>query len=197
MTLFILISLIEWDYNLFHLLNSVWTNAFFDWLLPVWRDKYFWLPVYVFIILFTSFNYGKKAYWFILFLIVTTGMADMTSSRLVKKTVKRVRPCNNPELDQVRALVRCGSGYSFTSSHATNHFAVSYFLFVTMGIRFKKIRGWLIAWAASVAYAQVYVGVHFPIDVVSGMLLGILIARIFVWLYRISGKAIPDFVPSA
>ncbi len=190
MTLFAMLSLIEIDQNLFYQINSEWTNAFFDWLLPVWRNKYFWLPVYLFIILFAVFNFGKKSYWFVLFLVAAVGTSDFVSSQLVKKSIKRVRPCNDTNLQQVRSLVRCGSGYSFTSSHATNHFAISYFLFATLGIRFKKIRGWLIAWAASVSYAQVYVGVHFPIDVVSGMILGILIAKLFAWLYERSGKSI-------
>ena len=196
MTLFALLSLIEWDHDVFYLLNTEWTNAFFDWALPIWRNAYFWIPLYIFIILFSVFNYGKKGYWFIVFLILAVGCADIMSSHIVKKSIKRVRPCNNPEMQQVRNLVRCGSGYSFTSSHATNHFAVGYFIFATMGIRFRKIRGWLMAWAASISYGQVYVGVHFPVDIISGMLLGILIARIFVWLYRISGKAIPEFTPA-
>lgn len=194
MNLFGLLSLIEIDQSLFYLLNSEWTNAFFDWLLPVWRDKYFWLPVYFFIVLFVVLNYGKKSYWFVLFLVATVGSADLVSSHLVKKTIKRVRPCNDEGLKQVRSLAKCGSGYSFTSSHATNHFAISYFLFATLGIRFKKIRGWLIAWAASVAYAQVYVGVHYPLDVLSGMILGILIAKLYVMLYRNSQKSISEFV---
>ena len=193
MSLFAILSLIELDHSLFYLINSEWTNPFFDWLLPVWRNKYFWLPLYLFIILFAIFNYGKKSYWFLLFLIAAVGTADFISSQVVKKTIQRTRPCNDTGMEQIRPLVRCGSGYSFTSSHATNHFAVSYFLFATLGIQFKKVRGWLIAWAASVAFAQVYVGVHFPMDVFSGMILGILIAKLFVWMYRRSGKLIAEF----
>lgn len=194
MQLFALLSLIEIDQSLFHLLNSEWTNSFFDWLLPVWRNKYFWIPVYLFIILFAVLNYSKKSYWFILFLVAAVGSSDLISSHVVKKSIKRVRPCNDIGLDQVRTLVRCGSGYSFTSSHAANHFAISYFLFATLGLRFRKIRGWLFAWAGSVAYAQVYVGVHYPVDVFSGMILGIIVAKIFVWLYQKSGKGIDEFV---
>lgn len=194
MSLIALLSLIELDHSLFYLINTQLANTFFDWLMPVWRNKYFWLPAYLFIILFAAFNYGKKSYWFILFLLVTVGTADFISSHIVKKTIQRTRPCNDTNIDEIRSLVRCGSGYSFTSSHATNHFAVSYFLFATLGIRFRKIRGWLMAWAVSVSYAQVYVGVHFPIDVISGMILGILIAKVFVWMYLKSGKAIDEFI---
>jgi undecaprenyl-diphosphatase len=194
MLLIVFLSLIEFDHSLFYLINSQWTNSIFDWLLPVWRDKYFWLPVYMFIILFSVFNHGNKSYWFILFLLAAVGSADLVSSHLVKKTIKRTRPCNDINVDQVRSLVECGSGYSFSSSHAANHFAISYFLYATLGFRYRKIRGWLIAWAISVGYAQVYVGLHFPIDILAGMIIGILMAKLFVWSYKISGRAIPDFV---
>jgi undecaprenyl-diphosphatase len=190
MALSSLISIVELDQTLFHLLNAEWTNVVFDNILPIWRDKYFWLPVYIFIISFAVFNYGKKAYWFLLFLIATAGAADLISSELIKKNVKRVRPCNDTELVEVRSLVRCGSGYSFTSSHATNHFAVSFFLLGTLGLRRRKLKWALVGWAVSIAYAQVYVGVHYPIDVLSGAILGILIAKLFLWLYKASGKSI-------
>ncbi len=190
MALIPLISLVELDQSLFHLLNAEWTNVLFDTILPIWRNKYFWLPIYLFIISFTIFNYGKKAYWFLIFLIATAGTADLISSEGIKKNVKRLRPCNDTELVEVRTLVRCGSGYSFTSNHAANHFAVSFFLLGTLGLRRHKVRWALIVWALSIAYAQVYVGVHYPIDVISGAILGILIAKLFLWLYNASGKSV-------
>lgn len=192
MALFQLLNIIDLDQSLFHMLNAEWTNGLFDALLPIWRDKYFWIPIYMFIILFSIFNYGKKSYWFLIFLIASTGTADFFSSHVIKKSVQRVRPCNDNNLHDVKELVRCGSGYSFTSSHATNHFAVSFFLLGTLGVRFRRLRWWLIGWAVSIAYAQVYVGVHYPIDVVSGAILGILIAKVFLWLYKVSGKGIFD-----
>lgn len=190
MLLLSLISIVELDQTLFHQLNAEWANIVFDTILPIWRDKYFWLPVYIFIISFSVFNHGKKAYWFLLFLIATVGAADLISSEVIKKNVKRIRPCNDTELVEVRSLVRCGSGYSFTSNHAANHFAVSFFLLGTIGLRRRKLRWALVGWAVSIAYAQVYVGVHYPIDVLSGAILGVLIAKMFIWLYRVSGKSV-------
>jgi len=188
MSLFSLISIVDLDQQLFHLLNSSWTNGVFDAILPVWRDKYFWLPVYVYIIAFLFYNYGKKAYWFVIFMILTVGVADLVSSQLIKKNVQRIRPCNDIEMVSVRELVRCGSGYSFTSSHAANHFALSFFLLGTLAVRRKWLKWLLIGWAVSIAYAQVYVGVHFPIDVISGAILGVLVARICLFAYKASGK---------
>jgi len=190
MALTSLISIVEIDQYVFHLLNGEWTNVVFDTILPIWRDKYFWLPVYIFIIAFSIFNYGKKAYWFLIFLIATVGAADLISSEGIKKNVKRLRPCNDTELVQVRSLVGCGSGYSFTSNHAANHFAVSFFLMGTIGLRRRKLKWLLAGWAATIAYAQVYVGVHYPIDVISGAILGILLAKVFLILYKLSGKSV-------
>jgi len=90
--------------------------------------------------------------------------------------IGRVRPCNDPVLsDIVRDLVQCGSGYSFPSTHATNHFAMAIFIAMTLGA--KRPLLWLgcLLWAGSVSYAQIYVGVHYPLDIIGGALLGIMI----------------------
>jgi len=117
----------------------------------------------------------------VLFAVATVGMADVVSSKLVKPAVQRVRPCNDVGLKfEVRELVHCGGGYSFTSSHATNHFAIATFLYLVLGgLRKKWIRWALLAWAASIAYGQVYVGVHYPLDVITGAVLGSLIGTVF------------------
>jgi undecaprenyl-diphosphatase len=79
--------------------------------------------------------------------------------------------------------VRCGSGFSFTSTHATNHFAVATFLIMTLGQSFRNIKLWLWSWASIIAFSQVYVGVHFPLDVIAGGILGIIIGRIWAMLF--------------
>ncbi|MGN6568999.1 MAG: phosphatase PAP2 family protein, partial [Flavipsychrobacter sp.] len=91
----------------------------------------------------------------------------------VKPFIHRLRPCNNPNLvSMVHLLVPCGSGLSFPSSHATNHFALGVF----MAMSIQKVAKWIwpaaIFWAALVSYSQVYVGVHFPLDVTCGAMLG-------------------------
>ncbi len=171
-------DIIQWDIEVFKMVNSGMSNGIFDAILPWLREPLFWFPMYVFLISYVFFNYGKKAYWFVIFIVLTVTTSDMTSSRLIKKTVKRLRPCNT-EYIQTIERVRCGSGYSFTSSHATNHFAVASFIIMTLGQYKKKIKPWLWVWAASVSFAQVYVGVHFPLDSLCGALLGIFIG--YMW----------------
>ncbi|MBN8677806.1 MAG: phosphatase PAP2 family protein [Chitinophagales bacterium] len=164
------------DVRLFQWINTGLANPVFDVLLPWCREKWFWAPVYWFIAAFSLINYGKKGWIIILGLVLAAGVADFTSSTLIKKNVQRLRPCNDPQrVEQIILRVPCGSGYSFTSSHAANHFAAAVFMIGVFG-RFRKwIKPMALSWAASIAISQVYVGVHYPGDVSAGALLGILL----------------------
>lgn len=169
-------DLLHFDEMLFHLVNSGCRNGFFDWLMPLLRDKYFWAPFYVFVASFLLINFRKKGLYLFLALIVAVGLSDSINSQLLKKNVQRLRPCQvlEPSKD-MHLLVPCGAGFSFPSTHAANHFAMAVFLSLALGPIFRWARIPLLAWAASVAFAQVYVGVHFPLDVAFGGLLGALI----------------------
>lgn len=181
-----LISIIELDHQAFHFINQAIANPVFDVILPALRSKTFWIPLYIFIIAFLFFNFKyRAAALYLILLISTVIISDFTSSQLIKKTVKRVRPCNQVELQhQVRTLVHCGGGFSFTSSHATNHFALATFLILTLGRLFRRIRPILFIWALSISFAQVYVGVHFPLDILFGGILGIVIGSLVAEIYN-------------
>ncbi len=177
-------ELLELDQTLFFLINGEWHNAFLDMIMPYWRNKLFWSPLYVFLLFYILLNYKLKGFYFILLLAAVITVADTTSSKIIKKSVQRIRPCNDVKVKKnVQLLVRCGSGYSFTSSHATNHFAVATFLIFTLFRRYRWAKIALIFWAASIAYGQVYVGVHYPLDVLSGAFLGIIVGILFVMIY--------------
>jgi membrane-associated phospholipid phosphatase len=176
-------NLINWDFQLFEAINTGMSSLFLDAILPWMREPLFWFPLYTFIIAFAFFNYGKKAYWLVLFLGLTAGSSDMISSRLVKKSIQRIRPCNDDKV-MVIERVRCGSGFSFTSTHATNHFAVASFLIATLGIHHKRIKPWLWFWAALISFSQIYVGVHYPLDILGGAVLGISIGKLWSILYH-------------
>lgn len=168
----------EWlnalDRHWFLLVNGQWNHPWLDTILPIWREANTWIPLYLFLILFVVINFPTKALSWILSAIVCFAISDQVSSSLFKPFFARMRPCNEPELvGMVRLLLpNCGSGYSFTSSHATNHFAFGMFVFITMWQVLGKWKWAFLAWAGSVAYAQVYVGVHYPLDVVAGAILG-------------------------
>lgn len=180
-----MVDLLQFDEWLFRLINIDWQNPWLDQWMPLWRNKYAWAPIYIFLLSFVLVNFPKKGIWWILGLVLCVSVSDTMSSKVIKKTVKRPRPCHTVNIQpDFNVGVRCGSGYSFPSSHATNHFAVALFIFMTMGKRFGWIRPFVVMWAASIAYGQVYVGVHYPLDVTFGGLLGILIGIFIAWLYN-------------
>lgn len=164
------------DEFVFRLINVEWQNSLFDALLPFWRNKVNWIPLYSVMTALLFYKLKVKGVYIILALAVTIGITDTVSSQVIKKTVKRERPCRALESSELRIMVPCGGGYSFTSSHSVNHFAVAVFLIMTSFGVFGKYRFLLLPWALLVAYAQVYVGVHYPLDVICGALLGSLIA---------------------
>lgn len=177
-------ELLQFDQSLFYQINSVWTTEWLDFLMPYWRNKYFWIPLYIFLISFLWINFNKKGLFLVLFAILTIAISDTMSSQIIKKSVQRIRPCNDPLMKGFIDLkVKCGGGYSFTSSHATNHFALAFLLILTIGKKFRWLRWSLFLWAFSIAYGQVYVGVHFPFDVFVGALLGILIGTLTATFY--------------
>lgn len=179
--------LIERDKELFYLINTQWSNAFLDFVLPYWRTKTTWIPLYILLFLVIGKDRGLKTIWVLIALGLTIALADQISSELIKKAVERIRPCNDSSLPDVRTLVHCGSGFSFTSSHASNHFALAMQLFLIFRMTWKtRYFVALFFWAALIAYAQVYVGVHYPLDVLAGGLLGCLVAwfvyKVIAWL---------------
>ncbi|MBK9257963.1 MAG: phosphatase PAP2 family protein [Saprospiraceae bacterium] len=176
--------LVELDYELMYFFNNFISNSFFDQIMPWLRNDKFWVPLYIFLISFLLINFGKKSYWLILFAILSVSSSDMISSRLIKMNVQRDRPCRTELPYEVNVLVSCGSGHSFTSSHAANHFALAGFLSMTLGQYSRKIRWSLYVWAALICLAQVYVGVHFPFDVIAGAVLGLGLAWMWVSVYN-------------
>ena len=169
----ILKPLLRFDHWLFEKINQVWINPFFDLTLPFIRQQEFWYFFYLFLLVFILYNFGIKGCWWAVTLIMTGIIADLFSSSLIKTLIFRVRPCHDPDLaDQVRVLVNyCPNSSSFTSSHACNHFAAAWFIFITLN-QTGSWRWLLFVWAFIISYAQVYVGVNFPLDILGGAILG-------------------------
>lgn len=162
------------DKWLFLQLNSGYTNPVFDAVLPYFRDSVFWAPLYLLMVSFMLLNWGRKGFWWSIAFLCTVAIADMVSGRVFKEGFERLRPCADPVFaGQVRLLVRhCSGGYSFTSSHAANHFGIATFVSITMYPTFRRWIYLFYLWAFFISYAQVYVGVHYPLDILGGGLLG-------------------------
>src|SRR5262249_30509812 len=134
-------------------------------------------PLYLFLFVFVVVNFTRNSWWWVVLFLCTVAITDMAGTRLFKHVFERLRPCNDPEFaGSVRMLLKnCAAGYSFVSNHAANHFWLATFIYFTLRRYIPKWVwiAWL--WAFSISYAQVYVGVHYPLDVFAGALLGFMI----------------------
>ena len=110
----------------------------------------------------------------------------MTGTRLFKHIFKRLRPCNDPEFaSSVRLLLKeCAGGYSFVSNHAANHFGLAAFFYFTMRHYIPKWAWLAWLWAFLIAYAQIYVGIHYPLDVIGGAALGVLFGSFMAMFFN-------------
>ncbi|HXB94406.1 MAG TPA: phosphatase PAP2 family protein [Puia sp.] len=183
-------SLDQFDRSLFRLVQQG-STAFLDGVMPYLRDPYIWIPVYAFMFYYafraSRSRVGEPGPWFFILLsIVTVAITDSVAAQVMKPLFGRLRPCHDPEMQVLlRNLVSCGGLYSMPSNHASNHFGLATFWYYSIrAINGRKWR-WLWLWAALICYAQVYVGKHYPFDVLVGAVFGFLtgwgMSRLFIY----------------
>ena len=165
-------NILEIDKDLFLSLNSL-HNPFWDTIMLMVTRKETWIPFFVVILFFIIKNYRSKALLVIIFLAFTILVSDQLSV-LLKDNIQRFRPVHDPVIGPlVHNVLRKGSMYGFVSSHAANGFAIFAF---TASI-FKNRNYWflLLFWAILFSYSRIYSGVHYPLDILGGAVLGWLI----------------------
>ncbi|MBT3209390.1 MAG: phosphatase PAP2 family protein [Bacteroidetes bacterium] len=172
-----------WDTKLFLVLNSFHS--------PLWDDimwwisaTYTWIPLYLFVLFFIFKEKKWKGFFTLFALILMIVLADQISVHLFKEVFERLRPCHNPDISEIVHIVKnkCGGKYGFVSSHAANTF--SFALFSAIFFRKLYYTILIIAWASIVSYSRIYLGVHYPGDVVGGAILGLLLGFLVFYIYN-------------
>jgi undecaprenyl-diphosphatase len=173
-----MMAIFEWfneaDTQIFLWMNNNSPAALDGFFLFVTRVEV-WIPLYLLLFWILYRRYPSKSYlWVLGGLALMVLLADQGSVKLFKETFQRLRPCNNPELDGLfRALKEgCGGKYGFVSSHASNTFALAFFVGILTD---KKIWGMMLIWAIVVSYSRIHIGVHYPADIFFGGLFGAII----------------------
>jgi undecaprenyl-diphosphatase len=182
--------LIQLDKNIFLFLNGLNSESF-DTIMWWVSGKTTWWPFYLSLLAFLGWRKGWQLAPIILFIVIVITLADQTSVHLFKNVFQRLRPCHEPSLEGLVHIVnnKCGGQYGFVSSHAANSFGVATLLFLWVKRRWFTIL--MLVWAALVGYSRIYLGVHYPGDVLFGSLLGVGCGWLSWFLFDILNSKLP------
>jgi undecaprenyl-diphosphatase len=181
----------EIDTQLFLWLNghhAPWADGIMSWITA--RNS--WIPAYVILLAWIIWQHKHRAWAILGSIALTILIADQFTSGFLKPTIQRLRPCYVGYLqNQIHNLGGCGGTYGFASSHAANSFGLAMILWLIFKDK-HPVFWWFFLWAILVSYSRIYVGVHYPLDVLAGAAVGVLSATLTYQLYR---KLTPSKTP--
>jgi undecaprenyl-diphosphatase len=177
--------LIQCDHSLFLFLNGM-HNEFWDVVMYWTSEKLTWIPLYLVWLIYIIRKQKYYSVIYLLFVALLIACSDQISVHFFKDVFMRPRPCHEPLLQGMVHTVNgeCGGDFGFVSSHAANFFALAMFFTRTTGREFKKYAWISFVLVAYISYSRIYLGVHYPGDVLGGAVLGLLIGYIISTLYH-------------
>lgn len=185
------------DKALFIFMNTTLANPVGDLVWPLITDYDRQLVVRILLVgvwLALMIRGGKRGRTAALLLVLVIVCSDQLSSFVIKPLVDRPRPCHSvngvPVVENVHLLVGCGGGKSFPSSHAVNNVAVA----TLFAFFYRRARVWLFMWAALVALSRVAVGVHFPLDILGGAVIGWGVAFVIIRIWALCGRTVAPWL---
>lgn len=184
--------LLELDERLLLFINGL-NTPWLDSAMFILTNGKIWTPLFLFTVIFILVKYKGKGFFILLFVGLVITLGDQISSTLLKPLVGRLRPSHKPHLEGILHIVNNYKGglYSFVSSHATNSFGVATMLWLLIGKQNKWISLFFL-WAAIFSFTRVYLGVHYPSDIIGGALLGTSLAFVIHWVFK---KYTPQVMP--
>lgn len=176
-------SILEKDRQFLIFLNNLGNENWDTFWLNI-TNKFAWIPLYLLILyLFYRYFGWKKMLFYLLLIVIIVAFTDQFVN-FIKFSFGRLRPNNDESMIPYIRVVKNSGGFSFLSGHATNTMAVSTFVILSLRNYFKPIY-FILLWPLLSAYSRVYLGVHYPIDIISGLILGLVIGRFFYSINRI------------
>lgn len=167
-------TLMEYDRAMFLLING-WNSPFFDEMMYFVSKVWIWAPLYLTFIMYAIRRWKLESIWIIVAMILCVVATDQLTN-LTKDIFQRLRPSHEPSLEGLVHHVNgyIGGKYGFVSGHSSNSFGFA--MLSSLMIRNRTYTLSVFMWASLVAYSRVYLGVHYPFDIMGGMVLGILVA---------------------
>lgn len=167
-------TLKHYDTELFLFLNRL-HSSFFDDVFVIVTQRFTWIPFYALLLYFSWKKYGNAVWKYLIAIVLLIICADQLSV-FIKNYVQRYRPCHNLTLQNIIHLVNgeCGGQFGFISSHATNSMALTVFTCLTIFRQNRLMTGVMFFYALVVSYSRIYLGMHYPLDIICGFMVGAL-----------------------